>query len=388
MLMKTFLSRSCLKGIRAINRPVHLAVLSCGILLSPVFRAQSSQLTNVQTVFIIVMENKGWDQIHGNADCPYINNTLLPMASRAERYFTPYDLQPSEPNYIWLEAGTNFGILDDELPAINHISSTNHLVTQLEKAGISWKTYQESYNPNDDPRNDNRPYVARHNPFVFFDDVANDQARLASHVRPYSELAADLQRNAVARYNFITPNLTNDMHSLAPGSGSKEKQGDDWLARELPAILSSATYSNKGALFITWDEDSNGPIGLILLSPLAKWRGYSNNIDYTHSSLLRTLQEIFGVGPLLGDAANATDLSDLFLNDRLRLSALRDAKTGVTHLTLTGLVAGSKNVIQTSSNLFVWLPLKTNVATTNALIFTDTADSDRRPRFYRALEFR
>ena len=192
----------------------------------------------------------------------------------------------------------------------------------------------------------------------------------------------------MARYNFITPNLTNDMHSLASGSNSKEKQGDDWLARQLPAILSSAAYSNKGALFITWDEDSNGPIGLLLLSPLAKGRGYSNNIDYTHSSLLRTLQEIFGVGPLLGDAANATDLSDLFLNDGLKLSALRDANTGVTHLTLTGLVAGRKNVIQTSSNLFAWLPLKTNIATTNALTFTDAADSGRRPRFYRALEFR
>ena len=339
--------------------PVPLAVLGLAMLVSPFFQARSSPLTNIQTVFVIVMENKDWNSIHGNSYCPYINSTLLPMASRAEKYFTPNDLHPSEPNYIWLEA-----------------------------AGISWKTYQESYNPADSPFEDKYPYAAKHNPFVFFDDVANDQARLASHVRPYSELAADLQRNAVARYNFITPNLTNDMHSLASGSNSKEKQGDDWLARQLPAILSSAAYSNKGALFITWDEDSNGPIGLLLLSPLAKGRGYSNNIDYTHSSLLRTLQEIFGVGPLLGDAANATDLSDLFLNDGLKLSALRDANTGVTHLTLTGLVAGRKNVIQTSSNLFAWLPLKTNIATTNALIFTDTADSDRRPRFYRALEFR
>ena len=41
-------------------------------------------------------------------------------------------------------------------------------------------------------------------------------------------------------------------------------------------------------------------------------RGYANTIEYTHSSTLRTLQEIFGVQPLLGDAANATDLSDLF----------------------------------------------------------------------------
>jgi hypothetical protein len=69
-------------------------------------------------------------------------------------------------------------------------------------------------------------------------------------------------------------------------------------------------------LFILWDEgdsDSDGPIGLIALSPFAKGHGYSNSIPYTHSSLLRTLQNIFHVGPLLGDAANATDLSDLFV---------------------------------------------------------------------------
>jgi len=40
--------------------------------------------------------------------------------------------------------------------------------------------------------------------------------------------------------------------------------------------------------------------------------GYSNTIHYTHSSTVRTLQEIFAVTPLLGDAANATDLQDLF----------------------------------------------------------------------------
>ncbi len=39
---------------------------------------------------------------------------------------------------------------------------------------------------------------------------------------------------------------------------------------------------------------------------------YSNSIHYTHGSTLRTFEEIFGVTPLLNDAANETDLSDLF----------------------------------------------------------------------------
>jgi len=51
---------------------------------------------------------------------------------------------------------------------------------------------------------------------------------------------------------------------------------------------------------------------MIVLSNNAKGGGYSNTIQYTHSSTLRTLEEIFGLTPLLGDAANASDLSDLF----------------------------------------------------------------------------
>ncbi len=52
---------------------------------------------------------------------------------------------------------------------------------------------------------------------------------------------------------------------------------------------------------------------MIVLSPFGKGHGYQNSIHYTHGSTLRTMQEIFAVNPLLGDAANETDLSDLFM---------------------------------------------------------------------------
>jgi len=81
-------------------------------------------------------------------------------------------------------------------------------------------------------------------------------------------------------------------------------------------ILASQAWADTGLLFILWDEGkhSDGPIGMIVLSPKAKGGGYQNTIHYTHSSALRTIQEILGVSPLLGDAANATDLSDLFVS--------------------------------------------------------------------------
>jgi phosphatidylinositol-3-phosphatase len=86
--------------------------------------------------------------------------------------------------------------------------------------------------------------------------------------------------------------------------------------------MASQAYKNNGAIVIWFDETENGDtsaftLPLIVISPVAKGNAFTNNILYTHSSDLRTLEELFGVfgpgGAFLGDAANATDLSDLFV---------------------------------------------------------------------------
>ena len=75
----------------------------------------SGSLSQIQTVFIILLENHDWSSIVGNLSAPYINNQLLPMASHAEQYYSPLGLHPSLPNYIWLEAGDSLGrILKNE----------------------------------------------------------------------------------------------------------------------------------------------------------------------------------------------------------------------------------------------------------------------------------
>src|SRR6266446_1703441 len=85
-----------------------------------------AQISSVKTIFIILMENHNWSQIKGNSSAPYINNTLLPMASHAEQYFNPPGIHPSLPNYLWLEAGDNFGILNDDGPDVNHQATPDH----------------------------------------------------------------------------------------------------------------------------------------------------------------------------------------------------------------------------------------------------------------------
>jgi alpha-D-xyloside xylohydrolase len=270
-------------------------------------------------VFVILMENHNWSQIKGSADAPYINNTLLPTASYCDQYYNPPGLHPSEPNYLWLEAGTNFGITNDDPPGPpgNHQTTTAHFVTQLKNGGISWKTYQESIGADTCPTTDNYPYAVRHNPFAFFDDVTTSTTPpCASVMRPLTELASDIANNTLAHYNFITPNVCSDGHDVCGPTNNQVKQTDDWLAANLPVILNSAAYQNNGLIIITWDEGesgSDGPIGMIVLSPFAKGGGYHNAIRYTHSATLRTLEKIFGQTPL-GGAAATPDLSDLLVN--------------------------------------------------------------------------
>jgi phosphatidylinositol-3-phosphatase len=132
-----------------------------------------------------------------------------------------------------------------------------------------------------------------------------------------NELGSDLRADTIADYNFITPDLCNDMHnSKGCVSSDSVKNGDDWLAQAVPGILGSKAYARGGALFVTWDESEHGdfPIGMIALSKRAKGQGYANKLPYTHSSPLRTVEELLAVGPLLGDAANAKNLSDLFVS--------------------------------------------------------------------------
>src|SRR6266566_8126798 len=286
---------------------------------TPTPSATPPPTASIKTVFVIVMENNNWSVIKGSPSAPYINKVLLPQSSYATQYFNPPGNHPSEPNYLWLEAGTNLGVSNDNPPSDNHQHTTAHLVTLLQNAGLSWKAYEESIDGKACPLVDHYPYATKHNPMIFFDDVTGtnhpNSAYCIAHERPYGELATDLPNHTVANYNFITPNVCDDMHDSCSPTNDGMKQGDTWLSHAVPTILNSQAYQNGGALFITWDEGENGsdgPVGMIVLSPYAKGNGYHNSIQYTHSSTLKTIQEIFHVTPLLGDAANATDLADLF----------------------------------------------------------------------------
>jgi hypothetical protein len=331
-----------------VKHSLKILVLALSVLFSFVVMPISTraQLSKVKTVWVILMENHNWTgnnagaafgapDIKGNPLAPYINGALLQTSAHAEQYFNPPNNHPSQPNYLWLEAGTNFGVLADTQPGQPQLTTDQHLVKLLEDAGISWMAYAE---PDfGSPLYDNCPldftYIdVEHLAFVYFNDInegLNFQSpECISHVRQFYQLSTDLATHKVARYNFITPNVCHDGHEGVSPCDQNEPadntaRSDAWLQQNVAMILQSDEYKQGGALFIIWDEAedsgpfSDGPIGMFILSPFAKGGGnkpYSNSIHYDHSSTLKTLEEIFHVEPLLGAAADpeTKDLSDFF----------------------------------------------------------------------------
>ena len=117
----------------------------------------SQPSAGIKTVFVVVMENHSWATIKGaGASATYINGTLVPMGAHAEAYAAPVGNHPSEPNYIWLEAGDNLGITNDNPPSANHQATKDHLTAQLESKKITWKAYAEDAPAGTCPRPGNK----------------------------------------------------------------------------------------------------------------------------------------------------------------------------------------------------------------------------------------
>jgi len=382
----------------------------------------SASAEEIKTVFVIAMENHNWtqpanqfsggiQQIFQNPAAPFINSLVNGTAtavingrqvniSQQVAFATNYrsvlatagganpHIHPSEPNYIWAEAGTNFGVFNDNDPfapagaagALSNQDNQLHLTRLLDQCGVSWKSYQEDIDlvPNGTSfDNVVRPkdqwtspikslsgvfvngvnqfngspqfnYAVKHNPQAYFTDSngGNDLSTanpLRLQYAPLQQLFVDLTNNTVARYNWITPNQFNDQHTTLTGgfkglTGDPAKilQGDFFLQQVIPVIMASKAYRNHGAIIIWWDEseqdgvsgdnpdDLTHTIGEIVISPEAHPNEggvpFASDVFLTHSSDLRTMQEIFHVTRpfFLGDSIHANDLSSLFADGVIR----------------------------------------------------------------------
>jgi phosphatidylinositol-3-phosphatase len=282
----------------------------------------------IQKVFYLMEENRDSNQVYGSSDAPYINNTLMTTYDYASNYVNV--VHPSEPNYVWLEAGNNncgdrTFTNDNDPSKSNSTASLDHIVNYLGRVGRTWKSYQENL-PGSCGISSSGSYAAKHNPFVFFQDVVGSytspSASCLSHIVDYSNLATDLANDNLADFIEITPNLCDDGHDCSNPSVESFLQSS--------TIQSVFNYvldpSHHAVLVIDWDESESTNIHpMVLVAPPATLVGTHNvTTQVDHSSFVRSIQRIFGVDPShvdpttglpfswLRSAGAASDLSSFF----------------------------------------------------------------------------
>jgi hypothetical protein len=324
-------------------------VALCALFLFQLIRAQpvaAQILTQVKTVFVIALENHNFtqpvptsspEQILNNAAAPYLNSLITPGNANAAQvsYCTKYynagaGVHPSEPNYIWSEAGTDFGFHADTDPSVSagNVYGSPHLSGQLQNANITWKSYQEDLEYDSSGAavtkagtipggktniyngSTSYSYAPKHNPMMFFSDTWTKTANIVA----MTNLIPDISSGKIGRYNWITPDLYNDMHSALSsgftyhgthytGDQSAIAVGDNCLSILIPQIMATAAYQDHGVIIINMDETEGGDttsytVSEILISPMAKGNAYASSVVMSHSSDLKTMEEIFGLSYL------------------------------------------------------------------------------------------
>jgi hypothetical protein len=247
---------------------------------------------------VVMEENKGYAATLGTCSAdPY----LCSLAASNANYTAWHGVtHPSLPNYLALTSGSTQGCTSDT--CATGLSAPD-LGGQLNAAGISWTAYMESMPSNCDSGGSNGLYARKHNPFVYFTDTASS---CAAHDVPYpgaSTMVSALDGSGAPSFVWITPNLTNDMHT------GTVQQGDAWLQANLAAVLTSSWFTKyDSTVIVTMDEGDAGTtnqVPTIVISNAAKGQGpiaTSGN----HYGTLRSIEEAFGL-KLLGGAASMSN---------------------------------------------------------------------------------
>jgi phosphatidylinositol-3-phosphatase len=268
--------------------------------------ASASPRPAITHVWWIVMENHEYGSVIGNPSAPYLNGLASKYDLLTNFYAT---VHPSEPNYIALVAGSTLGVNSDGTYDLAGPS----LFSQLASAGKTWRAYEQDY-PGGcftggsasgavDGPGVAGSYARKHDPAISFTSVSAHPAQCAS-IQPLHQFDP-----AAAAFEFITPNLINDMHDGSPA------QGDAFLRAFVPLITGSPAFAT-GVLFITFDEgssgagshgDGGGHVATLVLAPGVAPGSWSAAYA-DHYSLLRTTQDLLGL-PCLATSCSRTSIT-------------------------------------------------------------------------------
>ncbi len=269
------------------------AVLAAGLSVqgAPIAAASVAAVPRPDHVVVLLMENHSAAGILGNPQAPYINSLAAAGALMTQSFAVTH---PSQPNYIALFSGSLNGVIDDSCP---HTLTTDNLGAELIGAGLGFVTYSEDLPSVGYAGCGAGAYARKHNPAVNFPSVpASSNQPLTSFPTDYTTLPA---------VSFLVPNLLHDMHD------GTIPQGDAWVQSQISGYVTWAQAHNS-ILILTFDEDDNSQnnqIPTIIVGGGITPGQYAQRI--THYSVLRTLQDAYGLAPI-GASTTAAPILDVW----------------------------------------------------------------------------
>ncbi|MCW2791701.1 MAG: phosphoesterase [Nocardioides sp.] len=326
-------------------------------LTAPAAGGISAYVPKIRHVFVVNIENKGYDTTWGDTSAaPYLAKTLRKKGVLLNYYYgTAHN---SQGNYVAQISGQGPNPqMQSDCQTFSTFEQTGtadpgqavgtgcifpkgvpSLPVQLGRDHLSWRGYMEGMvrncqHPKPDTRDDTQHatadhmYATRHNPFAYFDSIIGRPAYCKRHVVKLSALDHDLARvKRTPNLVYITPDLCNEGHDApcADGRPGGLASVNTWMKRWVPKILASPAFKRNGVLVITADE-SDGPqsdstaccgegpstnsplpginglggglIGALVISRYTKPNTWSTT-PYNHYSLLGSIEEIFRLDKL------------------------------------------------------------------------------------------
>jgi hypothetical protein len=258
---------------------------------------------------LIVLENEDASAIES---VPYIDS-LSRSGAILQEYFAV--AHPSYPNYLALVSGNTFigtsaaarhdpgAYSAGDLGDAQLLIDAPTIVDRLQSKHLTWDAFAEDYPDTSmapvscDFRRAAGNYARKHFPLLSFEEF-HQQPQLCAHVRNLKWL----NRDSLAAYTFIAPNMIHDGHDAPLDSAIT------WLRGFLTPILADSVAMRSTAIAVTFDESANtvgdrlhgrpNRVFALLIGGPVK-RGARSDTTYTHYSMLRTVEANFDLSPSL-----------------------------------------------------------------------------------------
>lgn len=191
-------------------------------------------------------------------------------------------------------------------PRITACFENPTIASEADAAGVSWRFYA-------DPLNGTGGFWSS---YQADRPIFRSRTWSTNVINPGAQFISDVGNGALADITWITPSWLASDHP-----GFQAGEGPAWVASLVNAIGASRFWDST-AIFIAWDdwgglydpvkpvyEDYDGlgfRVPMIVLSPYTP-RGTVTHVQYETSSVLRFMEDNFGLAPLAQSDARAND---------------------------------------------------------------------------------